>query len=167
MTNKWALVTGLLCVALLSCGCPPKSDFGDDYDDLLPDVRDEPMDPRWVIDDANRVHDVAFESVGFRYDNYQIDMDEAVKIEAIADYLNDESDTRVVAEGHCDERGSREYNLALGEHRAQAVRAYLISLGVETERIQTRSFGEEQPRSTGHNESAWRANRRVEFALYR
>jgi peptidoglycan-associated lipoprotein len=76
-------------------------------------------------------------------------------------------DVRLIAEGHCDERGSREYNLSLGEHRALAVRAYLVGLGVDGARIQTRSYGEEQPLDPGHDESAWRLNRRVEFALFR
>jgi peptidoglycan-associated lipoprotein len=168
MNKRWIVGMSLLCVALLSCGCPPKRGDSDGADVLNPDVLDEEvMDPRWEIDDANRIHDVAFDSVGFRYDNYQIEMDEAAKIEAVADFMKDEGGSRVVTEGHCDERGSREYNLALGEHRAQAVRAYLISLGVEGERIQTRSYGEEHPRSSEHNESAWRENRRVEFSLYR
>ncbi|NCC31563.1 MAG: peptidoglycan-associated lipoprotein, partial [Chloroflexia bacterium] len=70
--------------------------------------------------------------------------------------------TRMIVDGHCDERGSNEYNLALGERRALAVRAYLIGLGLDGSRIQTRSFGEERPAAFGSDESAWRLNRRGE-----
>ena len=72
----------------------------------------------------------------------------------------------MIVEGHGDERGSREYNLALGERRSLAVRDYLISLGVDPSVIQTKSFGEEMPGNMGHDEGAWRKNRRVEFAMY-
>jgi peptidoglycan-associated lipoprotein len=72
----------------------------------------------------------------------------------------------VVIEGHCDERGSREYNLALGERRALAVRAYLVGLGIDATRLQTKSYGEEQPVAMGHDESSWSRNRRAEFVLF-
>ena len=68
-------------------------------------------------------------------------------------------------EGHCDERNTREYNLALGERRANAVRDYLVFLGVSPERIQTISYGEERPFAVGHNESAWKLNRRTHFLI--
>ena len=113
------------------------------------------------------VSDVTFENVSFAYDSFTITDTERRKIEAVADYMVANPQTTVVIDGHCDERGSREYNLSLGEHRALAVRAYLISLGVAGDRIQTRSFGEEQPLDPGHGDAAWLANRRGEFSLYR
>lgn len=113
------------------------------------------------------VSDVNFENVSFAYDSFTIADSERRKIEAVADYMVANPQTTVVIDGHCDERGSREYNLSLGEHRALAVRAYLISLGVAGDRIHTRSFGEEQPLDPGHNDAAWLANRRGEFTLYR
>lgn len=113
------------------------------------------------------VNDVDFENVSFAYDSFTIGESERRKIEAVADYMVANPQTTVVIDGHCDERGSREYNLSLGEHRALAVRAYLISLGVAGDRIHTRSFGEEQPLDPGHHDAAWRANRRGEFSLYR
>ncbi|MDE0179549.1 MAG: OmpA family protein, partial [Gammaproteobacteria bacterium] len=67
-------------------------------------------------------------------------------------------------EGHCDERGTREYNLALGERRSEAVRRYLISAGVRSTQIETVSFGEERPVDPGHDESAWAKNRRAEMS---
>jgi peptidoglycan-associated lipoprotein len=115
------------------------------------------------ITDAN----AKFEKVSFAYDSFTIAQSERRKIEAVADYLIANPQTTVVVDGHCDERGSREYNLSLGEHRALAIRAYLISLGVAGDRIHTRSFGQEQPLDPGHNEAAWLVNRRGEFSLFR
>ena len=71
------------------------------------------------------------------------------------------SGKRVVIEGHCDERGTREYNLALGERRANTVRRYLMSRGVSSSQIEVVSYGEERPADYGHNESAWSRNRRA------
>lgn len=119
------------------------------------------------FEDGTRVTDVSFEPVGFRYDSYQIDGAEVGKLNQVADYIRGEPGVYLVVEGHCDERGSREYNMSLGEHRALAVRAYLIGLGVDSAGIQTRSYGEERPLDSGHNEAAWARNRRGEFALYR
>jgi len=116
---------------------------------------------------GDRITDVEFESVLFAYDSFQVTGGEVAKIEGVADYLTRNLGVRLVTEGHCDERGSREYNMSLGENRALAVRAHLIRLGLDGSRIQTRSYGEEQPLDPGHNESAWRLNRRVEFVLYR
>jgi len=71
----------------------------------------------------------------------------------------------ILLEGHCDERNTREYNLALGERRASAVRDYLVSLGVPGERVRTISYGEERPFAAGHDESAWNLNRRAHFVI--
>jgi peptidoglycan-associated lipoprotein len=113
------------------------------------------------------VDDVSFQSVAFNYDSYQIAPSEYGKIDVVAQYMTENSDVHLVTEGHCDERGSREYNMALGENRAQAVRAYLINVGVDKESIQTRSHGEEVPIDFDHTESSWSQNRRVEFSLFR
>lgn len=109
--------------------------------------------------------DVKFKNIHFAFDSYQIESSEEEKIKEVADYLKRNRHLRLIVDGHCDERGTREYNLSLGERRALAVRAYLIGVGIEPERIQTRSFGEDQPLDPGHNESAWRLNRRAEFKL--
>lgn len=113
------------------------------------------------------VTEVSFQEVRFSYDSYQIPETEIPKIERVADYMRANPDVRLVVEGHCDERGSREYNMSLGEHRALAVRAYLVGLGIDSTRIQTRSYGEEKPAVLGHGPDAWRQNRRAEFVLYR
>lgn len=91
---------------------------------------------------------------------------EIAKIDNVAQHLLRNTSHVLVVEGHCDERGSNEYNLSLGENRAQAVRAYLVNLGVGAERIQTRSYGEEKPAVAGTGEEVWRLNRRGEFSFF-
>ena len=107
-----------------------------------------------------------FPAVLFAYDSSQVNPEEAGKCDDVAAHLKRNSGGGVIVEGHGDERGSREYNLALGERRALAVRDYLISVGVDPSAIQTKSYGEEQPDNMGHDEGAWRSNRRVVFAIY-
>jgi peptidoglycan-associated lipoprotein len=106
-----------------------------------------------------------FPAVFFDYDSATVNPAEHSKIEQVSSYLRGAPGARLVVEGHCDERGSNEYNLGLGERRALAVRAHLINLGVEADRVQTASFGEERPAVMGHDESAWSQNRRAEFVL--
>jgi len=107
-----------------------------------------------------------FPPVFFAYDSSQVNPEEATKCEQVANHLRSGKGNGVIVEGHADERGSREYNLALGERRALAVRDYLISLGVDPAVIQTKSYGEEMPDNLGHDEAAWRMNRRAVFAIY-
>jgi peptidoglycan-associated lipoprotein len=113
------------------------------------------------------VPDVSIDTVLFDYDSFKVRDSEVAKIEKVAEFLKKSTDVQLVIEGNCDERGSAEYNMALGEHRALAVRAYLVNVGVAAERMQTKSNGEEKPADPGHSESAWRVNRRAEFAFYR
>ena len=112
------------------------------------------------------ISSVKFENVLFDYDSTQINEFERAKIEAVAEFLNKNARTAALVEGNCDERGSSEYNMALGERRALAVRAYLVGLGIDAAIIQTRSNGEEKPVAMGYDESAWNLNRRAEFVLF-
>jgi peptidoglycan-associated lipoprotein len=146
-------------------GCRAFRGRGGAADSVNIEEWDTPLSERF--EDGVRITDVRFEHVHFDYDSYQVNPSDTHKIEQVAAYMRDNRDVRLVCEGHCDERGSREYNMSLGEHRALAVRAYLVGLGIDGSRIQTRSYGEEQPLDPGHGESAWRLNRRVEFALFR
>lgn len=116
---------------------------------------------------GQKVEDVSFSPVYFGYDSYQLAPEEVIKIEQVADHMSRNPGVVLMIEGHCDERGSNEYNLALGEQRALSVRGYLVNLGIAAERIQSVSFGEERPAITGTGEAVWRLNRRGEFALYR
>ena len=116
-------------------------------------------------DDAEYVEG-RFRNVYFGYDSAQIRPSESGAIEEVAAHLRQNPSNGLIIEGHCDERGSREYNMALGERRALAVRAYLVGLGVEGARLQTKSYGEEKPATTGHDEAAWQQNRRAEFVLF-
>jgi peptidoglycan-associated lipoprotein len=111
-------------------------------------------------------HPGMFAPVYFDYDSAQVADTERSKIESVSQSLKQNDAYAVIIEGNCDERGSNEYNLTLGERRAQAVRAYLAGLGIGADRIQTKSYGEEKPVNMGHDEEAWAANRRGEFVLY-
>lgn len=110
-------------------------------------------------------HNIA--PVYFAFDSYRIAPAEMFKVQMAADHLRSNPRDVVVVEGHTDERGSREYNLALGERRALAVRESLIGLGISPERIQTLSFGQEQPAALGTGEAVWSLNRRAEFRILR
>ena len=101
--------------------------------------------------------------VHFAFDSSAIDSESSAIIEAHAEHLKANSDINVRLEGHADERGTREYNLALGERRANAVARMFKALGVSGRRLKTISYGEEKPVDGDHNESAWRQNRRVEL----
>ena len=103
-------------------------------------------------------------TVYFDFDRYDIRADQKPTLRANAEkILANKGGGVITLEGHCDERGSEEYNLALGERRADAVKRYLVDLGVPASRLRTVSFGEAKPAVVGHDESAWRYNRRVEF----
>jgi peptidoglycan-associated lipoprotein len=106
------------------------------------------------------------EPVYFDYDRAVIRDDQKPTLRSNSTAIQKQSGT-VVIEGHCDERGSEEYNLALGERRANAVKQYMSSLGVSGAALDTVSFGESKPAVQGHDESAWRWNRRAEFRALR
>ena len=113
-----------------------------------------------------RCTDVDFAPVYFGFDSTVVPQGELGKIDAVAQHLTARTDRVVVVEGNCDERGSSEYNMSLGENRAIIIRNYLVQNGITADRIQTRSYGAEKPAVDGHDESAWARNRRGEFAIY-
>ena len=98
--------------------------------------------------------------VFFGYDSAELDADAQELLQAQAAWLKQYNKTTITIEGHCDERGTREYNLALGEKRAQSVKNYLISLGISSDRVSTISYGKERPAVVGSNDDAWGQNRR-------
>ncbi|MCS6771482.1 MAG: peptidoglycan-associated lipoprotein Pal [Kiritimatiellae bacterium] len=163
------LLTLAAAVSLTGCKKKPKAGAGaaggiDDVGGVIgSDVSGEGLGlrPEGLAEIASQ-----FGVVYFDFDSAQINPSERGKIEAVADYLRRNPSVGVIVEGHCDERGSNEYNLALGERRAMAVRAYLVSLGIDAARIQTKSYGEERPVALGHDEASWAQNRRAEFKLF-
>lgn len=102
----------------------------------------------------------------FDFDEAVIRPDDLAVLEIHAQVLRDNPQRRVMVEGHCDERGTREYNLALGERRADAVKSFLTANGVPASRVESVSYGEERPDDPGHAEAAWSRNRRAEL-IYR
>ena len=105
------------------------------------------------------------DTVHFAFDSSVIAPDEKSKVANVADYLKANSANAVKIEGHCDERGTEEYNRSLGERRALALRELLVGMGIEAGRVDTISYGKDRPEDPGHDESAWRANRRGVFIL--
>ena len=110
--------------------------------------------------------ELAARTIYFDFDSSEVRDSELASIEAHARYLSEHSGALVTLEGHGDERGSREYNIALGERRAVAVRQLMTLLGATDPQIHTISYGEERPAAAGHDDSAWKLNRRVEI-IYR
>ena len=98
--------------------------------------------------------------VFFNYDSSELDSDAQELLQDQVAWLKQYSDVSIIIEGHCDERGTREYNLALGEKRAQSVKNYLIGLGISSNRVSTISYGKERPAVVGSNDGAWAQNRR-------
>jgi peptidoglycan-associated lipoprotein len=135
------VLVGLLIALLAGCSCKTKG-IGDGN-----------------IDDGSAGGPL--KDVNFAFDSYKLDS-KAKGISATnAEWLKANPEAKARVEGHCDERGTNEYNMALGANRARAVHEYLKSLGISADRLSTVSYGEEMPLDPGHNEAAWAANRRV------
>jgi len=99
-------------------------------------------------------------TVQFDFDRYDLDAEDQTRLRAQAQWLNQYANRTLTIEGHCDERGTREYNLGLGERRANAVREYLVSQGVNANRVKTISYGKERPLCVSSDEGCWARNRR-------
>ena len=137
-----------------------------------PLVSTESTNVTYPMSDPNKwtnytAHPEVFEvdTVHFAFDSSVVRKDDSSKVAHVADYLKAHAGDAVKIEGHCDERGTAEYNRALGERRALAVREELIRLGISPGDTDTISFGFEQPVDPGHNEAAWAKNRRAVFIL--
>jgi peptidoglycan-associated lipoprotein len=104
-------------------------------------------------------------TIYFDFDQYNIKDEFRETLRQNAQWMKDHPGFSVVLEGHCDERGTGEYNLALGDRRAGSTKQYLTSLGVSGSRLRTISYGEERPAIDGHGESAWSKNRRAQFLI--
>lgn len=178
MKHRVLIKVALAVFALTSAGCASKANYSGDIKDEAPvesatgtvgegGVSQEPslgeLNPEAPpatggLLDTRRIH--------FDYDKSVVPEEYLPVLAAHSDYLNRNPGRRVILEGHADERGSNEYNLALGQRRADAVREILLGNGVGAGQIETLSFGEESPVSSGQTEAAWAQNRRVEIRYH-
>lgn len=176
MTMRW-VVLALICT-LLAAGCAkkPAPDAAMTQEpaptetvmpaETLSGVGDTGMSESAVSDSAMQQGMAAvaeLQRIHFDFDQYTLSAEARDQLVANAAFLQANPGVRVKIEGHCDERGSDEYNLALGERRAQAAKDYLVTLGVAADRLETISYGEELPLDPSNTESAWAKNRRAEF----
>lgn len=171
MKSVWKiglLVLMVSAVAMTGCKKKPKAGSGIDATSGIGGITGSDIYGSGLGERPDGLSEIAsqFGVVYFDFDSAQVNPGERSKVEAVAEYLKSNSAIGVIVEGNTDERGSNEYNLALGERRALAVRAYLVSLGIDAGRIQTKSYGEERPVALGHDDGAWSQNRRAEFQLF-
>lgn len=150
----WIIPFAMLAFGLSGCG-------GDEA--VKPGVDDKSGAQTTATGDSAGADLLSERRVHFEFDSSSVDGESAAIIEAHAKHLSSNTSLNVTLEGHADERGTREYNLALGERRAQAVARMMKALGVSGSRIKIVSYGEEKPLALEHNESGWRQNRRVEI----
>ena len=106
-----------------------------------------------------------FQDIHFDFNMSVVRADAKSTLSSVADYMKKNKGAKLLIEGHCDERGTAEYNMALGDRRAEAARAYLVSLGVPASALSTVSFGKEKPLDPGNNDVAWAKNRRAHFVV--
>ena len=162
------MLAGLVLAGWASTSDPVEPEPGPDPDagpDKVVPPPPPPAAPRDVNDMGNPVVPGTMNPISrtfyFDYDRAVIRPNDLSALEMHATFLNNNRDRSIVLEGHCDERGTREYNLALGENRANSVRSFLTSAGVAARQIETVSYGEERPDDPGHSDAAWARNRRA------
>jgi len=176
MTRKIGRLLGVAGVAatLALVGCKSDPDPVEPPDDPPPVVETTPPpaveEPPKRMDAEGNPVDLSGNPLSrtfyFDFDQATLSQRDLAVLQMHAEFLRDFSDRSVVIEGHCDERGTREYNLALGERRSGAVEGFLTSSGVRASQVDSVSYGEERPADPGHDESAWSRNRRAEL-IYR
>jgi peptidoglycan-associated lipoprotein len=158
----------LASTALAACGKKEIKDLPPVADNTMgtsnPDMNSQPTEPTIVPgsqEDFIRSVGEMGDRIFFDTDRFNIDTADQATLQTQAQWLARYPNAIVTIEGHADERGTRDYNLALGERRANAAKNYLASLGVDASRIQTVSYGKERPQALGSNEEAWAQNRRA------
>jgi peptidoglycan-associated lipoprotein len=169
----FSLLTVLTVIlSLASCGSMNKNrtakGAGGMEQEWVTEGRTGPEGVKWESGDASNYSmetddegNARFRDILFDYDKYTIRKDARPILNSAASVLSENTDRDIIIEGHTDERGTNEYNLALGEKRARATMKYLRSLGVSPERVTIMTFGEERPLCTSHNETCWQRNRRA------
>ncbi len=164
--KKYLVILALLSFALLVSGCGKKPAVESEgkpavTDDgrKLPDNPDRPNQD----DTVGTTNPLDFVTIYFDFDKYNLREDAKSGLKTNFDVMKERGDARIQIEGHCDERGTVEYNLALGEKRARSAMEYLASMGISRDRMSIISYGKERPAVMGSNEDAWARNRRAEF----
>lgn len=171
--HRWVGLVAVASVAVLMTGCPTKKKTGPldgetgsgvDEESLGEGVGSLDLAKQGKLGQGGAGGDTGpLRDVHFEYDSFDLDDSARQTLQGNADWLTDHADVRVEIEGHCDDRGTVEYNLALGAKRAAAVKSYLVALGVARERMTTISYGEELPVCHEETESCWSSNRRAHF----
>lgn len=158
---------------IFALGCSKKYVQPHEYDEGVErkgEVVEEKISPEEArLSDSSVVEEslFKFEDALFDFDRYNIRPDARAVLDSVAGWLNSNRGTNLLIEGNCDEMGTNEYNLALGEKRAKAARDYLISRGISSRRISHISYGEEKPLCIEKNEACWQSNRRAHFVVTR
>ncbi len=166
--KKLLLIIGLIVLVAFLAGChkktPPPVEQPTPVDTTAAPPPPPPPPPP-TPQPVPELLESAFQTIYFDSDKYNIRADQTAAMEANAALLKENGTVRVKIEGHCDERGTNEYNLRLGERRAKSIMSYLIEMGVTADRLEMMSYGEEQPADPGHDEAAWARNRRGQFRI--
>ena len=163
----WAVILLALCMACQRSATqveefPPREE---------PAVRPPPKEPETTMitpqeaSEPEPPQELIFDNVRFDFDKYTLSEQARETLADHARKLSENPGVKLLIEGHCDEWGTIEYNLALGEKRAETVKQYLVSYGIDPSRLSTISYGKERPVDPGHNEAAWAKNRRCEFKI--
>lgn len=166
MKKKFLVLTCMVSAMALLAGCKGKKggdDLNQGTDSSGAGMESTTGSGLPEIDENTIFGPSGLQAVYFDYDSFSLRSDALEALRRNADMLSQLPNVIVQVEGHCDERGTQEYNLALGEKRALATREHLIKLGISGNRIVTISYGEEDPADSGHSESSWAKNRRCEF----
>jgi peptidoglycan-associated lipoprotein len=163
------IMTLIITLGLSSCGSTKKKSSGGAPGDPNVTGTDNNMGSEDYSFELNGDSDSnkagALRTVYFAFDSSSLNSSTRSALQTNAKFLKENSDAEVQIEGHCDERGGHQYNLALGQKRAKAVRQYLVNQGVKSSQMSTISFGKERPVSFGHDESSWSRNRRANFVV--
>jgi peptidoglycan-associated lipoprotein len=175
--NLWLLVMVIFAVSLVSLNaCSRRAAKKDRGGETLEEEAMKPMgeegiseqeleEARRKVAELRQKEGAVLATVYFEFDDFSLSPQAKAILAQNAAWLMNNSQRDVIIEGHCDERGMDEYNIALGERRANAAKRYLISLGVNASQLSTISFGEERPAVQGHTEEVWVKNRRAEFVV--
>lgn len=154
------IILALTALALIS-GCQSKEKDAVDTIEVDGGIQEKPLGFDPMGSDSGNIPGLA--TVHFEYDKFSLSPEARNILAQNAEFMRKHPNVNIQIEGHCDARGSIEYNLTLGERRANAVKAYLVSLGIPDSRLSVLSYGEEKPMNAGDSEAAYAANRRANF----